>query len=477
MSGYNPYADIGHQPNGAPMNPQQDQKRPPIAPGPMGYQQGSSHGQNTQPHQNAPYGVPAQASPAPLNQPQYSGFSSHQDSSSGVSGSGSMGGLTSQMGAMGMGQDTGAVRTQKKKNRHAYHNLDQQTVSTQAFNQSMGNAPQYVNQQEPRQQAPSGQQYRNGMNNLGPQSDSGSFSPGFQQPMSPGTGQGSLAQPPPASAGQQVSAQGQVDPEQIPSVPRARDAAAKYFVQHVYPTMEQHLPPPGGIPFVAHDQGNSSPKFARLTINNIPSSSDALGATGLPLGLVLQPLAPLQAGEQTVPVLDFGDVGPPRCRRCRAYINPFMVFRSGGNKLVCNMCTFPNDVGPEYYAPTDPSGVRVDRNQRPELTTGTVEYLVPKEYWAKEPVGLHWLFVIDVSQEANDKGFLHAFCEGILEALYGDDTDSDQDENEGEENEDGRPQRPQNLPLGSKVGFVTFDKVAHFYNCSVSRHASFRFFC
>src|SRR6201999_343151 len=127
------------------------------------------------------------------------------------------------------------------------------------------------------------------------------------------------------------------------------------------------------------DQGNSSPKHARLTVNNVPSTAEALASTGLPLGLVIQPFAPLQEGEQPIPVLDFGETGPPRCRRCRAYINPFMAFRSGGNKFVCNMCTFPNDVPPEYFSPTDPSGARVDRQQRPELTRGTVEFMVPKE--------------------------------------------------------------------------------------------------
>jgi protein transport protein SEC24 len=221
--------------------------------------------------------------------------------------------------------------------------------------------------------------------------------------------------------------------------------------------MEQHLPPPAAVPFVAFDQGNSSPKFARLSLNNIPASSDALAATSLPLGLVLQPLAPLQEGEQPIPVLDFGETGPPRCRRCRAYINPFMTFRSGGNKFVCNMCTFPNDVGPEYFAPTDPSGVRVDRLQRPELTLGTVEFMVPKEYWAKEPVGLRWLFLIDVSAEAVNRGFLDGFCEGIISALYGSSSTEKQ-----ENQQDGPSARK--LSPGAKVGIVTFDKEIHFYN-------------
>ena len=122
------------------------------------------------------------------------------------------------------------------------------------------------------------------------------------------------------------------------------------------------------------------------------------------------------------------------------------------------MCTFPNDVPSEYFAPTDPSGARVDRDERPELKLGTVEFMVPKEYWAKEPVGLRHLFVIDVSQESVNRGFLEAFCDGILNALY-----VDSQREDGQAAEELRA-----LPAGSKVGFVTFDKEAHFYNCNVS---------
>ena len=376
-----------------------------------------------------------------------------------------MGGLTSQMGGMGLGGDGAAIsRPNKKKNRHAYHNIDQPVVSSQAFNQSTGNAGQYVNQDSYQQMGAAGnpyagQQITPAMNQFPAQA--APFSPGLQ---SSGTGSANAATPMPAPSGPGVSAQGRVDPEQIPSIPRARDGAAQYYLDHIYPTMEQHLPPPGSVPFVAQDQGNSSPKYARLTLNTIPSTSTFLSQTGLPLGLILQPLAPLQAGERPIPVLDFGELGPPRCSRCRAYINPFMTFRSGGNKLVCNMCTFPNDVIPEYFAPTDPSGVRVDRAQRPELTTGTVEYLVPKEYWAKEPVGLRWLFVIDVSQDAVSKGFLEAFCEGILSALYGEDEEDVDDEGTNGKIESNK----RRIPVGSKVGFMTFDKSMHFYNCNVS---------
>ena len=477
MSHYGQYNAAGYQvPGGDTQQAQsgmpsgQSQSRPPVAPAPPGYQQGGSpHPQNNPNFQQNQYGQTSQ------NGYQYQGTPGQEqgyfppESQAVTENQGAMGGLTSQMGAMGLGGDSvAASRPNKKKNRHAYHNIDQPVVSSQAFNQSTGNAGQYVNQDSSQQlgigNPYAGQQITPAMNQFPAQA--APFSPGLQS--SGGAGYANTITPAPTSSGPGVSAQGRVDPEQIPSIPRARDSAAQYYLDHIYPTMEQHLPPPGAVPFVAQDQGNSSPKYARLTLNNIPSTSNFLAQTGLPLGMILQPLAPLQAGERPIPVLDFGELGPPRCSRCRAYINPFMTFRSGGNKLVCNMCNFPNDVMPEYFAPTDPSGVRVDRAARHELTTGTVEYLVPKEYWAKEPVGLRWLFVIDVSQDAVSKGFLEAFCQGILGALYGEDEGGD--DVDDQQVKDGTESEKRRIPIGSKVGFVTFDKAMHFYNCNVSNY-------
>ena len=449
--------------------PGAQQFRPPVAPGPAGYQQGgSAYGQGTPNFQRNQYGTPQSGyqSQGQQWQGQEQGYFPPQEQG-GVNDNGTVGGLASQMGQMGIAGDQGAInRPNRKKNRHAHHDIQQPASSSQAFNgipQGPINPTQYLNNDAPQQMSPAGhpyagQQITPAMSQF-PAQPTTPFSPSMQS--SPNFG---ISNPQvPVPSGPPVSAQGRVDPEQIPSVPRSRDAAAQYYLDHIYPTMEQHLPPPGAVPYVAHDQGNSSPKFARLTLNNIPSTSEALSATALPLGLVLQPLASLQAGEEAIPVLDFGEAGPPRCRRCRAYINPFMTFRSGGNKLVCNMCTFPNDVAPEYFAPTDPSGVRVDRAERPELTTGTVEYTVPKEYWAKEPVGLRWLFLIDVSHDAITQGFLQAFCGGVMNALYPDEQKPEAEETNGDKSDASRT-----IPLGSKVGFVTFDKAMHFYNCNVS---------
>jgi protein transport protein SEC24 len=431
--------------------PAPQQFQPPIAPHP--YQQGGYNAPAPQGQQY--YGAPAVGSPGVPSQAGFGPPGQGHDQQSMQSGDG----LAGQMGAMSLGPEQTGTTRRKKKDRHAFHTVEAPIGSSMAFNgmppaATPGAAfggPQPGHMGFASQLSPQTSQF--------PMAANPPFSPA--NPASPAdfaarATQSDSFQPPTV-----VPAQQKVSPDDIPAVPLSRDSVQTHFLNNVYPTFERHVPPPAAISFIAHDQGNSSPKFTRLTTNNIPSSNDALSSTGLPLGLMLQPLAPLQHGELPIPVLDFGDAGPPRCRRCRAYINPFMMFRSGGNKFVCNLCTYPNDTPPEYFSATSPQGVRNDRDDRPELCRGTVEFVVPKEYWTKEPVGLRWLFLIDVTQEAFNKGFLEAFCEGILNALYGGDVDT-KDESE---------QPTGRLPPNVKVGFVTFDKEVHFYNVNVRHYA------
>jgi protein transport protein SEC24 len=336
-------------PGGSNARQKEQRFRPPVAPSPYSeYQQAGSEASY--------FPIQAQQQAPPQQQQQQPQQFQAMD------------GLSNQMGAMGLGGQGPAPaaptsRPHKKKDRHAYHHIET-PAAAQPLAPGSGGVPgttssQFYNTQSapvPGTAAPyMSQQITPAMSQF--PAASSTFAPANPAtPMEHAARQGDQLLSAPAS-----SQSGRVDPDQIPSVPRSRDIPARHYQERIYPTMEQHLPPPAAVPFVAFDQGNSSPKFARLTLNNIPTSNEALQTTGLPLGLVLQPLAPLQDGEQPVPVLDFGDVGPPRCRRCRTYINPFMTFRSGGNKFVCNLCTHPNDVPSEYFAPTDPTGIRVDR--------------------------------------------------------------------------------------------------------------------
>ena len=446
MSDFQMYHALGQQmpnPETVPSPNQSSQNSNSAIPHAAGYVQGGYNAQGSQ-QGNQPY---------PPDHSQVTGQSAKQHQMDSTN-------LVSQMASATL-SDQSLGKSQRKKDRHAYHNLESSSSGPQTFNgmsQNLDrNQPDFTNYNtiSGDQGAAFTGQFNNASINQPQAPVAFTNGPSMRGSLS-GNNFGSSV----LNGSSISSSQGRVDPEQVPSIPRSRDGPATYYLDHIYPTMERHLPPPTAVPFIAYDQGNASPKHARLTLNNIPSTSEALSVTGLPLGLVCQPLAPLQDGENSVPTLDFGDTGPPRCRRCRAYINSFMTFQSGGNKFVCNMCNFPNDVPSEYFAPTDPSGVRVDRAQRPELTLGTVEFLVPKEYWANEPVSLRWLFLIDVSAESINKGFASGFCEGILSVLYEGSGVSDTNRSPGESPDSRR------LPPGSKIGLVTFDREIHFYNLS-----------
>jgi len=69
--------------------------------------------------------------------------------------------------------------------------------------------------------------------------------------------------------------------------------------QH-FPTREQGkpmLPLPADWPVVVADCGNASPRNMRLTLNSIPSSSDLLKQSKMPMAVLVQPLAPTHPGE------------------------------------------------------------------------------------------------------------------------------------------------------------------------------------
>ncbi|EME42055.1 hypothetical protein DOTSEDRAFT_72974 [Dothistroma septosporum NZE10] len=441
------------------------QFRPAVAPSPGGYQPGAlppavvpdsyfPQQASPQPQPDMSYYGQQPGTQSPYSQQQQQQYEGTQD-------------LTQQMGQMGLGTG-GPNPARRRKDRHAFHQIEQPVAAPQAFGAPP--AGQLMNGQAPPQPGADP--------NAAPWQQT---TQPWQSQQLPQPGQQHAQQPHAAglqpAAGRPVDIQQQgtqaagaprVNPDQIPSVPMSRDMPAEYYKTSVYPTMETRVPPPAVTPLVSFDQGNASPKHARLTLNCIPNSQEQLTTTGLPLGLVVQPLAKQADGENPIPVLDFGDAGPPRCRRCRAYVNPFMIFSNGGNRMTCNLCGHLNEVDAGYFAPTDPSGVRVDRQERPELMLGSCEFLVPKEYWSKEPVGMRYLFLIDVSAESCNRGFLKAMADGILAALYGGDIELPEKNENDEEEKEPITLKPSKVPAEARVGFATFDREVHFYNVSAA---------
>lgn len=186
------------------------------------------------------------------------------------------------------------------------------------------------------------------------------------------------------------------------------------------------------------------PGYMNLTLGAIPKDEALLKRCGLPLGLVCHPLSegPDTLGKGGIPLVNNSSVGVIRCRRCRAYINPFAQFVDGGRRWRCNFCAFVNDVPQEYFSPTDSAGNREDVLARPELSRGSVEFVAPVEYMVRPPQPPVYVFVLDVSYSAVSSGILATACAAIKEALP-------------------------NIGGGgagrSLLGFITHDTSVHFY--------------
>ncbi|MCL7031933.1 hypothetical protein MKW94_000124 [Papaver nudicaule] len=189
---------------------------------------------------------------------------------------------------------------------------------------------------------------------------------------------------------------------------------------------------------------NCAPRYLRLTTSAMPNSQSLLARWHLPLGAVVHPLAEAPKGEE-VPIVNFGPTGIIRCRRCRTYVNPYVQFMDAGRKWRCNMCAFNNDVPGEYFANLDASGRRIDMDQRPELTKGSVDFVAPTEYMVRPPMPPLYFFLIDVSISAVKSGMLEVVAKTIKSCL------------------DELPGSPR-----TQIGFITYDSTLHFYNMKSS---------
>lgn len=149
-----------------------------------------------------------------------------------------------------------------------------------------------------------------------------------------------------------------IDPGQIPSPVEIQSIDQDKWFRESYLTCSTDQPVPlSTSEFHAIDQGttlpmlstcsfspigNSSPRFIRASTYAVPESQELTRACRIPLGVVVQPFAQSQS-EDPIPLVDFQTSGPPRCSRCRAYINPWCAFSHGGSRWTCNLCTSENE--------------------------------------------------------------------------------------------------------------------------------------
>ncbi|KAM6503346.1 sec24-related protein [Amanita muscaria] len=271
---------------------------------------------------------------------------------------------------------------------------------------------------------------------------------------------------PPHSAGATLSGfRAHINPGQIPSPIDAIEQDRPVWTEKVYTTLPGTHAPLSTSDFVAVDQGNSSPKFMRVSTWNMPSTSRLANDCAIPLAAVIQPFAELDPQEEPVPLVEI-EGGPPRCAKCRGYINPWCAWVAGGSRWRCNLCSFETEVTPQYFSNLDANLLRLDHLERPELNKGTVDFSATEAYWAhnpskgisptyipaipptdgsRPPVPMDYVFAIDVSQDAVASGFVKVACDAIRSVLFGDAGGNSW------------------FPASSKLALITFDQTIHFH--------------
>ena len=105
-----------------------------------------------------------------------------------------------------------------------------------------------------------------------------------------------------------------------------------------------------------------------------------------------------------------------------------------------------------YFQHLDHTGKRVDFYDRPELSLGSYEFLATVDYCKnnKFPSPPAFIFMIDVSYNAVKSGLVRLICEELKSIL------------------DYLPREGNMEELAIRVGFVTYNKVLHFYNVKSS---------
>ena len=273
---------------------------------------------------------------------------------------------------------------------------------------------------------------------------------GMAAPQAPGTFQ----PPPPGQGGPPPpQAQGMFQPPPPPggAAPAAPQPAANMYQQP--PGAPGQMQAPGmsapGAPGQPAQMFKENidlsiqipPRLFQVACSKIPQTAAIASGTKIPMGGVLRPLAPIPDDEEQIATVQPGSAGIIRCKRCRTYINAFVHWLEHGRRWRCNICAQVNETPAAYFCHLDDQGLRRDRNERPELSKGVVEFIAPAEYMVRPPQAPSYFFVIDVSAMAVRSGMLTHAANAIKQSL------------------DDLPGRGR-----TKIGFITFDNSVHYYN-------------
>ncbi|VDN82098.1 unnamed protein product [Brugia pahangi] len=162
-------------------------------------------------------------------------------------------------------------------------------------------------------------------------------------------------------------------------------------------------------PTVCNPDARCSPSIFRCTLSSVPQTQELLKKSRLPFGLTLQPFKDIK----NLNIIQTSSI--VRCRYCRTYINPY-IYLPDSRHWKCNICYRVNDLPDDFN--WDPATKSFgEPTHRPEIKNATIEFIAPSEYMLRPPQPAVYVFVMDISQDAIETGYLYTFVEQLLIAL------------------------------------------------------------
>lgn len=159
----------------------------------------------------------------------------------------------------------------------------------------------------------------------------------------------------------------------------------------------------------------SNLRTVRPSSTVIPGTKAVSDLIPLPVGIVVSPMA----DGNNLPLATFPQCKQMvRCRSCGAYVNPYTPFLDQGYQFQCVCCRIKCNVPSPYYSSLNPqTGLRMDREQRPELCCCSVDLQATPEFLVTAPRRQVLLLLLDCSHAAVSCGLLSSMCAGGLRAL------------------------------------------------------------
>ncbi|EMP40829.1 Protein transport protein Sec24D [Chelonia mydas] len=235
--------------------------------------------------------------------------------------------------------------------------------------------------------------------------------------------------------------QRKLDPDSIPSPIQVIENDKASRGGQIYATnIRGQVPPLVTTDCVIQDQGNASPRYIRCTAYCFPSSSDMAKQAQIPLAAIIKPFAAVPPNE----VMRSEQLCPKGTGYLTGNFKALLRERSRGSALKreCGRTK-----GGQYVPRQPPLPAALIGLERRTVASGSCDRLnLRMRQNNKPPNSPAYIFMIDVSYSNIKSGLVKLICNELKTVL------------------DKLPREEQEETSAIRVGFVTYNKVLHFFN-------------